>query len=141
MTNDDGIGSPGIDALVEGLRANPDNEIIVTEINPRWTAGLFPTEALRRVDRRGQDAVAHFELIDINQYAGFLDFIAENLPGQSRHDWSIMHLGFSPFNMEVDGVTCVYCWLIILGSFAAYREAAQTLLGPPNMRNGNQVPA
>lgn len=125
----------GIDYFV-----GPTGEIIVTEINPRWTAGLFPTEALRRVDRREQDAVAHFELIDIDQYAGFLDFIAENLPGRGRDDWSVMHLGFSPFNMEVDGATCVYCWLIILGDFAAYRETARALLGPPNMRNGNQVP-
>ena len=30
VTNDDGVGSAGIDALVVGLRVNPDNEIIVS---------------------------------------------------------------------------------------------------------------
>ena len=30
VTNDDGIESGGIDALVEGLRVNPDNEVIVS---------------------------------------------------------------------------------------------------------------
>jgi len=50
-----------------------------------------------------------------------------------------MHLGFSPFNMAVDDTPCVYCWLIILGDFNAYRDAASTLLGPPNMRNGNLI--
>jgi 5'-nucleotidase len=30
VTNDDGVDAPGIAALVEGLRANPDNEIVVS---------------------------------------------------------------------------------------------------------------
>ena len=30
VTNDDGIESDGIDALVEGLRENPDNELVVS---------------------------------------------------------------------------------------------------------------
>ena len=30
VTNDDGIESGGIDALVEGLRVNPDNEVTVS---------------------------------------------------------------------------------------------------------------
>lgn len=124
----------GIDYFV-----GPEGEIIITEINPRWTAGLFPTEALRRDDRKGQDAVAHFELIAVDQYAQFLDFIRENLPGQGSEAWSVMHLGFSPFNMAVDDTPCVYCWLIILGDFTAYRDAASALLGPPNMRNGNLI--
>ena len=125
----------GIDFFI-----GPDEEIVVTEINPRWTAGLFPSEALKRTNREARDAVAYFELVHHDQYSDFLDFISELLPGESTRDYSIFPLGFSPFKLEIEGTPHVYCWLIIMGDFPAYRNDARDLLGAGSLPNGNLIP-
>ncbi len=125
----------GIDFFI-----GPDEEIVVTEINPRWTAGLFPSEALKRTNRDARDAVAYFELVHHDQYSDFLDFISELLPGESTRDYSIFPLGFSPFKLEIEGTPHVYCWLIIMGDFPAYRNDARDLLGAGSLPNGNLIP-
>ena len=125
----------GIDYFV-----GPEGEIIITEINPRWTAGLFPTQALRRVDRQGRDAVAYFELVNMDQYDTFLNFVGEHLPGHSQTDYATMALGFSPYEYTIDGQSRVYCWMVVLGDFKAYHADAGELLGPGGTPNGDLVP-
>jgi|TARA_B100002003_G_scaffold251529_1_gene295642 glutathione synthase/RimK-type ligase-like ATP-grasp enzyme len=130
----------GIDYFI-----GPDEEIVVTEINPRWTAGLFPSEALKRTNRDARDAVAYFELVRHDQYRDFLEFISERLPGQSSGDYSsgdysIFPLGFSPFRLEIESEPHVYCWLIVMGDFPAYRNDATNLLGTGSLPNGRLIP-
>jgi len=135
-----GFGSDVGDNMGIDFFIGPEGEVIITEINPRWTAGLFPTQALRRVDRKGQDAVAFFELVAADQYDGFLDFVSQYMPGKSDAPFSIMHLGFSPFEIDMEGTPCIYCWLIVLGDYPAFREAALQQLGEGGLRNGAKVP-
>ena len=135
-----GFGSDVGDNMGIDFFIGPEGEVIITEINPRWTAGLFPTQALRRVDRKGQDAVAFFELVAADQYDGFLDFVSQHMPGKSDAPFSIMHLGFSPFEIDMEGTPCIYCWLIVLGDYPAFREAALQQLGEGGLRNGAKVP-
>ena len=135
-----GFGSDVGDNMGIDFFIGPEGEVIITEINPRWTAGLFPTQALRRVDRKGQDAVAFFELVAADQYDGFLDFVSQYMPGKSDAPFSIMHLGFSPFEIDMEGTPCIYCWLIVLGDYPAFREAALQKLGEGGLRNGAKVP-
>ena len=54
------IGSNcGIDFFV-----GDDDSVIVTEINARWTGGLFPAEALKQLNNQNRDAVAFFDLVE-----------------------------------------------------------------------------
>jgi hypothetical protein len=84
--------------------------------------------------------VAFFELVAADQYEGFLDFVGQYMPGKSDAPFSIMHLGFSPFEIDMEGTPCVYCWLIVLGDYPAFREAALQHLGEGGLRNGAKVP-
>ena len=65
VTNDDGVDAPGIDALVEGLRVNPDNEIIVSApaINRTSSGDMMtptppPLEATETTTASGYPAAA-----------------------------------------------------------------------------------
>lgn len=135
-----GFGTSVGDNLGIDYFIGPDGEVLVTEINPRWTAGLFPSEALRRLNGRSSDAIAYFELIRLEQYDAFLDFVAEHPPTADKAGFGLIHLGFSPYAFETEGASSVYCWLVVLGSFPAYREAAGNLLGPDRLPNGARIP-
>ncbi|MFN3231573.1 MAG: RimK family alpha-L-glutamate ligase [Alphaproteobacteria bacterium] len=134
-----GIGTPvgentGIDYFV-----GQDGEIVVTEINPRWTAGLFPSQALKRVDRQGRDACGYFELVELDRYGDFLDFVEAHLPGNDG-PYSVLPLGFSPYERDVEGTDRVFSWTIVIGDFPAYRRDAKALLGEGGLPNGDMVP-
>ncbi|MDA0338300.1 MAG: hypothetical protein O2910_00375 [Proteobacteria bacterium] len=124
----------GIDYFI-----SPDGDIIVTEINPRWTAGLFPTQVLRRVNTQGRDAVPYFELVSLDQYDQFLDFAEAHPPGNDGA-YSVMPLGFSPVKREIEGEIRVFCWLVVIGDFPAFRKDAKALLGDNALPNGDLVP-
>ncbi len=134
-----GFGTEVGDNLGLDYFIGKDGEVIVTEINPRWTAGLFPTQALRRIDRQGRDAVPYFELLKLDQVRQFQDFASERPPGNSG-DFAVMPLGFSPVEREMDGVARVFYWLVVVGDFAAFRTAAKNLLGDDALPNGDMVP-
>ena len=75
-----GIGAPegnncGIDYFV-----GPDGEIIVTEINVRWTGGLFPTQALKMIKPEGVEAVVCFDLVPTTEIGTYFDFVEGHLP-------------------------------------------------------------
>ncbi len=44
-----------------------DGSLIVTEINARWTGGLFPAQILSQVDAKGRDAVPFFDMVLIEE--------------------------------------------------------------------------
>jgi hypothetical protein len=135
-----GFGTDVGDCLGIDYFIGPDGEVVVTEINPRWTAGLFPTQALRRVNRKREDAVAYFELIRLDQYEAFQAFAAEHLPNNSAGAFSVMPLGFSPYERDVEGEKRVFTWLVVTGDFPAFRKAAKAVLGESGLPNGDLVP-
>lgn len=135
-----GFGTRTGDCLGIDYFIGPDGEVLVTEINPRWTAGLFPTQALRRVNRSRRDAVPYFELVRLDQYDAFQDFCARHLPNESNGDFAVMPLGFSPYERDVDGEQRVFTWLIVIGDFPAFRRAALAVLGDGGLPNGMLVP-
>ena len=135
-----GFGTQTGDCLGIDYFIGPDGEVVVTEINPRWTAGLFPTQILRRVNKARRDAVPYFELIRLDQYDAFQDFCAANLPNQGTGDFSVMPLGFSPYERDVNGEPRVFTWLVVIGDFPAFRKAAKAVLGETGLPNGELVP-
>lgn len=117
----------------------PDGEIIVTEINPRWTAGLFSSELLKRL-RVERDAVAYYDLVPKERCLAYLDYAESRLPGRSSDRFELIPLGFMPFDVDVEGQAFVSVWAIIIGDFSAYRAEVKQRFGHKAFPNADKVP-
>ena len=111
----------GIDYFVSG------DEVIVTEINARWTGGLFPAEFLRRLAIT-QPAVAFFDMVPVAQVDAVQAFQREHLFPASGDAFAYVPMGFTPFAMEIEGAERYFVWQIVVGDFAAFVEAKRKAL-------------
>ena len=111
----------GIDYFVSG------DEVIVTEINARWTGGLFPAEFLRRLAIT-QPAVAFFDMVPVAQVDAVRAFQREHLFPASGDAFAYVPMGFTPFAMEIEGAERYFVWQIVVGDFAAFVEAKRKAL-------------
>ena len=111
----------GIDYFISG------DEVIVTEINARWTGGLFPAEFLRRLSVN-QPAVAFFDMVSPSHSDAMRAFQREHLFPASGDSFAYVPMGFTPFAMEIDGVERYFVWQIVVGDFASFVEAKRRAL-------------
>jgi len=111
----------GIDYFVSG------DEVIVTEINARWTGGLFPAEFLRRLAIT-QPAVAFFDMVPVAQSEAVRTFQREHLFPAAGDSFAYVPMGFTPFAMEIEGAERYFVWQIVVGDFAAFVEAKRQAL-------------
>ena len=111
----------GIDYFVSG------DEVIVTEINARWTGGLFPAEFLRRLAIT-QPAVAFFDMVPVAQVDAVRAFQREHLFPASGDAFAYVPMGFTPFAMEIEGAERYFVWQIVVGDFASFVEAKRQAL-------------
>ena len=111
----------GIDYFVSG------DEVIVTEINARWTGGLFPAEFLRRLAIT-QPAVAFFDMVPVAQSEAVQTFQREYLFPAAGDAFAYIPMGFTPFAMEIEGAERYFVWQIVVGDFAAFVEAKRQAL-------------
>ena len=109
----------GIDYFIAG------EEVIVTEINARWTGGLFPVEFLRKLNVK-KPAVAFFDTIPMDQIATLQNFQQQHLYGVSkRNSFQYVPMGFCPFKMDVDGASSLLIWQIVIGDFKSFVTACK----------------
>ncbi len=125
-----GIGAPegnncGIDYFV-----GPNGEIVVTEINVRWTGGLFPTQAIARIKPEGIDAVVCFDLVPTDQADAYMDFVEAHPPGEDEGAFSCVSLGFSPFQQDIGGRAHIFVWHLVMGDFHAFHAKKSAVLAP-----------
>jgi hypothetical protein len=111
----------GIDYFVSG------DEVIVTEINARWTGGLFPAEFLRRLGIT-EPAVAFFDMVSVAQSEAVQTFQREHLFPAAGNAFAYVPMGFTPFAMEIEGAERYFVWQIVVGDFAAFVEAKRQSL-------------
>ena len=111
----------GIDYFVSG------DEVIVTEINARWTGGLFPAEFLRRLGIT-EPAVAFFDMVSVAQRDAVRAFQREHLFPAEGDAFAYVPMGFTPFAMEIEGSERYFVWQIVVGDFAAFVEAKRQAL-------------
>jgi hypothetical protein len=135
-----GFGTPegsnmGIDYFIR-----EDGDIIITEINPRWTAGLLPSEVLKRLGKTDQHTIGYFDLIRVADYEQYLDYVEQRLPGMREASFDVMPLGFSPFPLEMERETMCYVWLVVRGDFKTYREEVTSQFSPGNFPVVGQIP-
>ena len=117
-----------------------DGSIIVTEINPRWTAGLLPSEVLKRVGTTDQHTIAYFDMIKLDDYEQYLSYVEQHLPGTRDESFDVIPIGFSPFPLDMEGTDMCYVWLVVRGDFVAYREDVQSQFTEGNFPVSAQIP-
>lgn len=113
----------GIDFFVR------DEELLVTEINARWTGGLFPAELVKRLDIGHRNVVAFFDLIQRDRLDDYLAFSDRHLLGARTAPFACVPIGFSPFPTEIDGVEYLYIWQVVVDDFEAFKITKTAELG------------
>ncbi len=121
----------GIDFFISknGRGAENKEELLVTEINCRWTGGLYTTEMLRQVGATQESCVAFIDLVIARKFDAYLAFVDRHLFGASSQSFSIIPLGCSPSPQQIEGDEHFYAWQIIAGDFNAFKQARQVELG------------
>jgi hypothetical protein len=113
----------GIDYFIAG------DEVMVTEINCRWTGGLFPTEMIRKVGAQDESCVAFVDLVREDKFGAWLDFIDRHLWTETKEPFAMIPLGFSPIPQVIDGVNHYLTWQVVPGDFEAFKQVRRDELG------------
>ncbi len=130
-----GFSSPhglnlGIDYFERNPAADPAlPELLVTEINARWTGGLFPAELVRRLGVADREVVAFIDLCPPDRLGDYLAFLERHLHGRADGDFAAAPMGFAPYPSEVDGREQLFVWQIVIGDFEAFKQARARELG------------
>ncbi len=113
----------GVDYFIRG------DEVMVTEINARWTGGLFPTEMLRRIGAGHENAVAFVDMVRADKFERYLNFVDAHLYKETKGPFAVVPLGCSPIPQTVGGAESYLSWQVITGDFDAFRQARRDQLG------------
>jgi glutathione synthase/RimK-type ligase-like ATP-grasp enzyme len=113
----------GIDYFVDG------EDIVVIEINARWTGGLFPTEIIKMAGATQETAVAFVDLVAAPMFDTYLDFIDAHLFSKSAETFAVIPNGFSAIPQMIDGQEFFFGWQTITGDFESFKAAREKQLG------------
>ena len=117
------IGSNcGIDFFI-----GEDGSVVVTEINARWTGGLFPAEVLKQLSNENRDAVAFFDLVPKDHRDAYLEFVDEHLVGEYAGEYAMVPLGIGCFELSMGDGLFYYIWQIVVGDFDSFKKAKRIL--------------
>ena len=114
----------GVDYFV-----SDDGGFIVTEINARWTGGLFPAEMIRRVGAERETAIAFIDLVTAPKVDAYLKFVDTYLHQSSAAPFAVIPLGISPIRQQINGDEQYYTWQVVTGDFEAFKQARRSELG------------
>ena len=103
----------GVDYFIDG------DEVMVTEINARWTGGLFPTQFLGRLGI-GEPSVAFFDMVRVDELEDIKAFQLAHLYPQKDAPFAYVPMGFTPFRIDLDGAERCFLWQVVVGDFAAF---------------------
>jgi hypothetical protein len=106
-----------------------DDDFLVTEINARWTGGLFPAEMIRRVGAEQETCVAFVDLVHGQKFHAYMEFVDRHLYGNSEGDFAVIPLGCSPIPQALENGENYFAWQVISGDFEAFKQARRTELG------------
>lgn len=124
----------GIDFFV-----GEDGSVIVTEINARWTGGLFPAEILGQLDTGGRDALPFFDVVLIDKRDAYINFLDQHLIGEYDGDFAMVPIGFGCFPVPIDGKDYFYTWQIVVGDLEAFKVAKNAQLGEGVMVTADNI--
>lgn len=123
----------GVDYFIKG------DDVMVTEINARWTGGLFPTEMLRRVGATHESAIAFVDMVRADKFDRYLSFIDEHLYKEAKGPFAMVPLGCSPIPQMVAGAESYLSWQVITGDFEAFKQARRDQLGDGALMRADSI--
>ncbi len=113
----------GIDYFVDTRPASDEPRLIITEINARWTGGLFPAELVRRLGISNRQVVAFIDMCPPEHFSAYMDFVDKHLHGYGSAGFGIAPMGFAPYVSELDGTEQIFVWQIVVDDFEAFKTA------------------
>lgn len=121
----------GVDYFIadDGGSNDSPGEFIVTEINARWTGGLFPAEMIRRVEAEQETCVAFIDLVSAEKFDAYLNFVDRYLYKTGAAPFAMIPLGFSPVPQQMPDGDAYYTWQVVAGDFEAFKQARRAELG------------
>lgn len=123
----------GIDFFVNG------DDIVVIEINARWTGGLFPAHLIKRLNAEREHSVAFIDIISVEQLAKYQQFIRDNLHGSKDGSFRLVPMGFSPFVQDMDGEQRIYVWQVVIGDYERFKQEKNSVLGTNELPTADAI--
>lgn len=106
------------------------DDLVVIEINARWTGGLFPAHLLERLGVRDQHSIAFIDVVSASSFEDYLQFVEAHLQAPTAAvAFQLLPMGFSPFPQVIDGDEKLYVWQVVTGDFEAFKVAKRQQLG------------
>jgi hypothetical protein len=116
-----------------------DDDFKVTEINARWTGGLFPAEIIRLVGAEDKSCVAFVDLVREDKFETYLNFVALHLYKSQNTDFSVIPLGASAQSQTIGGVDHYFVWQVIAGDFEAFKIRRAAELGDGALMRADSI--
>ena len=116
-----------------------DDDFKVTEINARWTGGLFPAEMIRLVGAEMKNCIAFVDLVCKDKFETYLNFVEMHLYCAKNADFSIIPLGASAIPQTVDGVEHFFAWQIVVGDFESFKIRRAAELGDGALMRADSI--
>ncbi len=116
----------GIDFFVN-RQPGAARPLLITEINARWTGGLFPAQFVRKLGWQQDRVVAFFDVVPLENLDAFLQFSERYRTAGAA--FQALPIGFSPFPVDIDGRPHVYVWQMVRGDFVEFQRIKNERLG------------
>lgn len=113
----------GIDFFVDG------DDIVLIEINARWTGGLMPAHIIKRLNAESEHSVAFIDILSTDQLTQYEQFVRSNLHGSEDGSFRIVPLGFSPFVQDINGEQRIFVWQVVIGDYERFKLEKNAKLG------------
>lgn len=114
-------------------------QTLITEINARWTGGLFPAEMTKRLDLGDTDVVAFFDTVTRAGFSRYQRFVADHLHPRPDQPFANVPIGFSPFPLEIDGAEHLFLWHMVVGDVEAFKAAKRAALGAADLPTADKL--
>ncbi len=116
-----------------------NGEFLVTEINARWTGGIFPAEMIRRVGAEDETCVAFVDLCTGPKFDSYTRFVEKYLYRNSDAPFAVIPLGFSPIPQKLETGDSFFTWQVIAGDFEAFKQTRRDELGAGAMDRADSI--
>jgi len=128
----------------EGLNCGVDffvsaDDIVVTEINARWTGGLFPAQIIAKAGLESHDCVAFIDQAPADRVMRYLDFCERHAPRAGGGDFVAVPFGFAPFPTGEAEDSLIFVWQLVAGDFEAFKAAKRDALGAEVLPTADRV--
>ena len=131
----------GLNCGIDFFLDQHTGEVVVIEINARYTGGMIPAQVLKRLAVGARPAVVCFALVEVARFEDYMAFTERHLWRDDDAPFASVSLGFSPYPIDVEGQQMMLVWQLVIDDLAAFNRAKDAALGSANLAVTNQIEA